>query len=133
MLPKVKRLRTERDYKRVYTRGSFFSVKLFNVNYSQNQLGTTRLAFVINKKTAKSAVVRNAVKRKYREAFSSLYDTLPAGYDVIVNIKRESLVAKYEDILADAKKVADSLRPKQPGSRYPSKKDAGDSKPQEQK
>jgi ribonuclease P protein component len=112
MLPKEKRLRSEKDFKRVYQRGSFFSLRLFNINYAFNRLGFSRLAFVVNKKVAKKAVVRNEVKRRYREAFRQLYGTLPAGYDVVVTIKRESLGVKLDEISAEAKKVAEKMGPK---------------------
>lgn len=112
MLPKEKRLRHERDFKRVYQKGSFFSLRYFNINYAPNRLGQTRLAFVVNKKVAKKAVLRNQVKRRLRETFRSLYEALPAGYDVIVNVKREALPAKYEDLLTETKKVAERIGPK---------------------
>lgn len=92
-------------------RGSFFSLRFFNVNYAPNRLGFTRLAFVVNKKTAKKAVERNEIKRKLREIFRALYDTLPTGYDVIVNVKREALEANSDALRAEAQKVPERLRP----------------------
>lgn len=109
MLPKEKRLRAEEDFKRVYQRGSFFSLRSFNVNYAPNRLGFSRLAFVVNKKVAKKAVDRNLVKRRFREVFRQLYETLPTGYDVIVGIKREALGLKVDAILAEAKKVTERM------------------------
>lgn len=109
MLPREKRLRAERDIRRVYQKGSFFSLRPFNINYVPNRLGFTRLAFVINKKVAKKAVDRNKVKRLFREAFRQLYATLPSGYDVVVGIKREALKIKLEEIATEAKKVAERI------------------------
>jgi ribonuclease P protein component len=109
MLPKEKRLRAERDIKRVYQKGSFFSMKNFNINYVPNRLNLSRLAIVVNKKTAAKAVARNEVKRRLREIFRSLYDKLPTGYDVIVNVKREALGAKREDLLVEAQKTAEKV------------------------
>lgn len=105
MLSKEKRLRSERDFKRVYQRGSFFSLPLFNINYARNQLGFSRIAFVINKKVSKKAVARNEIRRRYREAFRQLYETIPSGYDVVVNIKQESLGSRLDKITTEAQKA----------------------------
>jgi ribonuclease P protein component len=112
MLPKEKRLRSEKDIKRVYQKGSFFSLRSFNINYLPNRLGMTRLAFVINKKVAKKAVERNSVKRLFREAFRQLYGTIPSGYDVVVGIKRESLGLKLTEITDEAKKAVGKIGPR---------------------
>lgn len=109
MLPKEKRLRSERDFKRVYQKGSFFSLRFFNVNYIPNKLGLTRLAFVVNKKAAKKAVVRNTLKRAFREVFRSLYSNIPAGYDIVINIRPEAIGAKQPEIAAEAKKFIEKL------------------------
>ncbi len=97
MLPKEKRLRDTRDFKRVYSKGSFFSGRLLSINILENRLQISRVGVVITKKISKKAVGRNKLKRKTREAVHALYDSLPTGYDIIVNIKKEAESASVAD------------------------------------
>jgi ribonuclease P protein component len=105
MLPKEKRLIETRDFKRVYTKGSFFSVPLFNLNFMSNRSQLTRVGIVISKKIAKRAVDRNRAKRQFREAVRSFYEILPKGYDIIISVKEKALGASYGDIEAEIKKA----------------------------
>lgn len=88
MLPKEKRLTDTRDFKRVYQKGSFFSVGYFSVNYLPNKSSFTRIGIVINKKTAPKAVDRNKLKRQLREVVRNGYEKIPAGLDLVITIKK---------------------------------------------
>ncbi|MDD3480906.1 MAG: ribonuclease P protein component [Patescibacteria group bacterium] len=101
MLPKEKRLRDTKDFKRVYVRGSFFSGKYLTINYLINKTHLTRVGVVAGKKVSAKAVERNKVKRRAREAVHALYEKLPAGYDIIVNIKKEAKSASVADLGKD--------------------------------
>lgn len=98
MLPKEKRLTNTRDFKRVYQKGSFFSVGLFSVNYLPNKSSFTRIGIVINKKVEPKAVNRNRLKRQLREVARKYYSKLPAGVDVIITIKKAAVGTKFEEI-----------------------------------
>lgn len=98
MLESEKRLKNSRDFKRVYQKGSFFSVHLFSLNSLLNRSSFTRVGIVVNKKVAKKAVDRNRVKRQFREATRHFYGVLPKGYDVIITIKAPALAATFQEI-----------------------------------
>jgi ribonuclease P protein component len=101
MLAKEKRIRSTRDFKKVYQKGSFFFQKSFNINYLKNKTNFTRLGFVVGKKVSSKAVIRNQIKRKFRESARVLYDDLPKGYDIIINIKKEALNIKQKELEAE--------------------------------
>lgn len=98
MLPKKLRITNERDFKRVYQKGSFFSVNLFSLNYLPNKMPHTRLGVVITKKVAAKSVERNLLKRRFREAARKIYTEIPSGFDVIIVIKEKAKGVKFEEI-----------------------------------
>lgn len=105
MLPKEKRVRNESDFKRIYTRGSFFSVGSFSINFMPNRMSFPRLGIVVSKKTESKATNRNKVKRRFREASRKLYDVLPPGYDVIVTVKKSGTNKNFSEIEKEIKEA----------------------------
>lgn len=98
MLPREKRIRDTRDFKRIYQKGSFFGSGLFSVNVLRGRSENTRLGIVVSKKVEPKATKRNLLKRRFRSAAVKLYDELPAGYDVVVNIKPKAGKADFAEI-----------------------------------
>lgn len=98
MLPREKRVRNERDFKRIYQKGSFFSVGSFTLNFLPNRMSFSRLGIVVSKKAESKATDRNQTKRRFREASRKLYDILPPGYDVIVTIKKTAKGRKFTEL-----------------------------------
>jgi ribonuclease P protein component len=105
MLPREKRLTSERDFKRVYQKGSFFSVSFFNLNYSPNRTPLSRIGIVVSKKVAAKAVDRNKIKRQFREATRLSYDIINGGYDIIISVKKDSLTAPFQEIKKEIEKA----------------------------
>lgn len=66
MLSKKNRFHGHRSVARV--RGGRLQLKGFKVFYSKTKRTDFRMAVVISKKTAKSAVVRNRIRRRFYEA-----------------------------------------------------------------
>lgn len=105
MLPREKRITSTRDYKRVYQKGSFFSARLANINLLPNRSTLSRLGIVVTKKVAPKATDRNLVKRRFREVSRSLYDLLPAGYDIVVTIKPGASRVPFTEMERELKEV----------------------------
>lgn len=110
MLPKQQRITSEKDFKRVYQKGSFFSAPLFNVNFLSNRLSFARLGIVINKKTEPKAVKRNKLKRQFREVARKIYHELPAGYDFVINIKAKAEKTDYNQIKAGLEAFKEKIK-----------------------
>jgi ribonuclease P protein component len=110
MLPREKRLTNPRDFKRVYQKGSFFSAGIFNAKYLPNKLTYSRIGIVVSKKISGKATDRNQVKRLFREAFRALYNEVPQGLDIVVNINPNAKGLDLEKITAKTKESLTKIK-----------------------
>lgn len=78
------RLRSGRDYQRVYRRRAAVSDTLLLVHACENDLGHPRLGLSVSRKVG-NAVVRNRWKRIVREVFRLHRSRLPLGVDLVVS------------------------------------------------
>lgn len=63
-----------------------------------------RIGYTITKRISKLAVVRNRVKRRYREAFRLVYKEYALNcFDYVVIAKKESIDADFTKIVGDLK------------------------------
>ena len=76
-------LRRPMDFRRVYDRRRSASDRWLIVYACENGLPYRRLGMSVSRKGG-PAVVRNRLRRLYREAFRLTRDTLPPGLDIIV-------------------------------------------------
>lgn len=112
MLPKERRIRNSRDYKRVYQRGSFFADGFFSINFLPNRLSFSRLGIVVNRKIDLRATVRNKIKRRFREASKNIYNLLPKGYDIVITIKKPAKEIDFIQIETSLKDALKKIQPK---------------------
>jgi ribonuclease P protein component len=84
------------EFERVYRRGSAHRGKLFSVHTFPNELDTARLGLSVSKKVG-NAVVRNTVRRRFKEIFRDLA-TEAHGLDVVVSAKPSSAEASYGEL-----------------------------------
>lgn len=77
------RLRSGREYQRVYRRRAAVSDSLLLVHGCENELERPRLGLSVSRKVG-NAVVRNRWKRILREVFRVHRQQLPPGIDLVV-------------------------------------------------
>ena len=65
------------------------------IKSAPNNLETTRLAISVSKKIG-SAVVRNRIKRRFREIFRGI--KLSQSYDIVVLARRGSAVVNFSEL-----------------------------------
>ena len=106
--PRCRRIVRGLDYRAIYDKGRRVDAGRFVLFGRANPLGRHRLGLTVSRKVGGS-VVRNRVKRLFREIFRRSFADIPYHYDLVVNAKRECATAAYaalrEEFLAAARKI----------------------------
>lgn len=90
------RLKKNWDFKRVYRYGRTVVSRNIVLYYCPNSLTYNRIGFSISKKVGKS-VVRNKIKRTYREAFLKVEENLCKGYDFILIARKPAADISFQE------------------------------------
>jgi ribonuclease P protein component len=96
-LTSFERIRKSSDFASLYRDGGRFRGRYFTLVFIKNELGQSRLAVVASRKVG-SSVVRNRVKRRFRELFRRNKELLREPLDLIVIARPESGEAAWEDL-----------------------------------
>ena len=103
MLPKKNRLRSKRDFDRVFKNSRPFSAGNLAFRLAENRLrdergrGIVRFGFIISNKVEKLATRRNGLRRQLSAIAKDLILTLKPGYDVVV-VVRQNFQYPYNQI-----------------------------------
>ncbi len=96
-LTPIERIRRKSEFASLYRDGGRLRGRYFTLVFLENELGRSRLAVVASRKVG-SSVVRNRVKRRFRELFRRNKGLLLAPLDVIVIARPESGEAAWTDL-----------------------------------
>jgi ribonuclease P protein component len=96
-LTPAERIRKKGDFAGLYRRGNRFRGRYFTLVFLGNGLGHARLAVVASRKVG-VAVVRNRVKRRFRELFRREKGLLREPLDLIVIARPESGEAPWTEL-----------------------------------
>jgi ribonuclease P protein component len=88
-------LRRRADFDRVFQQGRHNSARLLAVRSVANGQPLSRFAYAIPKRVG-TAVVRNRVRRRLREAIRML--PFQEGYDVVISVRPEAAPASFHDL-----------------------------------
>lgn len=108
-------LRFNYEFSRVYKRGSFAIGKYLTIHCFKRYAGLkhnntkiptdiNRLGFCANKKQL-GAVERNRARRLLREAYRSLADRIPEGYDIVFTLRPLDELPTYQQLSEEMKKL----------------------------
>lgn len=118
MIPKQYRLKHDKDFEVLFkegrfVRGAYVSAKVWRINteaYPRRNytVDTLRVGFVVSKKVEKSAVGRNKIKRKMREAvrLSMKDQDWNSGYLAVFMAGPKAAWASYQELEQDVLGVA---------------------------
>jgi ribonuclease P protein component len=96
-LTPAERIRKKNDFASLYRQGNRLRGRLFTLVFLKNELGHARLAVVASRKVG-SAIVRNRVKRRFRELFRREKGLLREPLDLIVIARPETGEAAWADL-----------------------------------
>ena len=106
--PRRQRIVRRSDFGLLYKTGRRLDAGKFVLFVRLNDLGFPRLGLTVSRKVG-GAVVRNRVKRLFREVFRRLAADIPCPFDFVVNAKREcagvTQAALREDFLSAVRKI----------------------------
>lgn len=98
--PPTVRLLARREFLRVYDRGQRAAGPSVVVFAMPNGLSWSRLGLTVSRKFG-GAVARNLMKRRIREIFRNRRTTLPAGLDLVVNVRQGAGSTPFERLDAE--------------------------------
>ncbi|MEJ2006905.1 MAG: ribonuclease P protein component [Acidobacteriota bacterium] len=92
--PKKYRLLRRVEFQRAYEKGQRRSASLCTVFYRPNGLAETRVGITVPKRLG-GAPVRNRIKRRIREVFRQHRESLPGGWDMVLNPRKGAATVAY--------------------------------------
>lgn len=98
MLPKANRLIKKKDFKIVLKKGRKIFAGPIWLMFKKNNLGLTRVGFVVGLKISKKATERNKIKRRLRSAFRCFLKEV-SGYDIIIGVEPKIKEKKISEIV----------------------------------
>jgi ribonuclease P protein component len=98
--PRKNRIVRTSDYRALYTGGRKIYSERFVLFGRENGLNCHRLGITVSKKVG-NAVVRNRVKRLFREIFRKSCFEIPGFLDFVVNAKSGCAEANYNELRAE--------------------------------
>lgn len=110
MLPKPNRLRSSRDFSRVYQGGRAMSGPWFTLRFRSRSNGSpNRVGIVVGTKVSKKSVERNTVRRRIREAIRATAMTKGKGFDVVVIAKQQARGRTLQQMVHDMHGAVQSI------------------------
>jgi ribonuclease P protein component len=104
-LRKIDRLLARSAFRRVYERGRKIHTRYFTAFVLESDSDRVRLGLTATRRVGK-AVDRNRCRRVLREAFRKhKNETGRAALDIVINVKRELIVASYRDVETEVVKL----------------------------
>lgn len=84
MLPKLNRLKKEKDFKAVFQKGKNIKSRFLYFRVLKNNFKKSRFGFIVGRKVSNKAAQRNKVKRRLRSAVFRNLKEIKKPVDIIV-------------------------------------------------
>lgn len=94
---KISKLKENRDFRRVYNKGTAFVTPFFVVYANKNRTDNIRLGITVGKKIG-NAVKRNRAKRVITAAFSMVCPNILEGHDFVIVARTKILNVKSTEV-----------------------------------
>lgn len=103
-MDKKNRVRTNREYRKIYDTGTSKANKLLVLFMKENGLGYNRVGYTVTKKVGK-AVTRNRVRRLMKESYRKNTLNSEIGYDLIFLSRINCKEATYKEMESAVKHI----------------------------
>lgn len=100
LFPHEVRIVKSADYRMLYETGRKVPSQRFVLFGRENQTGHHRLGITVSRKVG-CAVVRNRIKRLFREIFRKSSSEIPNHFDIVVNVRSGCVGAGYLELRAE--------------------------------
>ena len=101
-------IKMNHDFRRVYAKGKSAATPRMVLYVKKNGRPYSRLGITVSTKLGK-AVVRNKIKRRFREIYRLNEDSLLCGQDIILVGRMKSTTAEYAELYRDFLYLAEKL------------------------
>jgi len=106
MITRHNRFHGRASIQRLYKSGRAVRTTQLGLRYAPSRRDTYRLAVVVSKKTAKSAVVRNRIRRRIYEYIRLRAGAFAGSHDLIITVYDAALAkADHRDVTTEVEKV----------------------------
>ena len=110
-MKKTEMLKKHYEFRKVLSRGKYYSGKYIEAVILSNNKGKNTLGIAINTKIGK-AVVRNKLKRLFRESYYFFEESIIDGQEIVFLWKKKQSVenANFNNIKADMQYILDKAK-----------------------
>lgn len=105
---KILKLKENRDFRRVYNKGTSYVSPYFVIYINKNRRKDVRLGITVGKKIG-NAVKRNRAKRVITAAFSNFHPQIAKGYDFVIVARTRILDVKSTTVALSLSKLLQPL------------------------
>lgn len=109
MIPKTNRINRE-DFEKVMKKGGFLNSSFFTLRFLKNPINSTHFSIVVAKKVAKTAVLRNKIRRRAYSILRKSEKTLKNKGFLILFAKKGVEKATFKAVEADILKLLEKLK-----------------------
>jgi ribonuclease P protein component len=96
-MKKIGKLRKRQEFVKVYSSGRSLANELGVIYWLKNEGPVTRVGFSANKKLGK-AVIRNRMKRLFKEAFRLNSHKVIGGMDIVFVVRRSAVGRGFSEV-----------------------------------
>jgi len=98
MLKKKNRITSSITFKKIFAKGDVKENKCFKIIFKKNDLDYPRYGIIVSTKNSKSAVQRNALKRKIRNILRNSLLVFSKGFDIVIITKKDCLNMNFSKL-----------------------------------
>ncbi len=109
MIPKINRINRE-NFEKVMKKGGFLNSSLFSLRFLKNPEKITHLSVVVAKKVAKTAVLRNKIRRRGYSVLQKSTKESKNPYFIILFGKKGAEIANLADTSTDIRKLLEKAK-----------------------